>query len=76
MRLVTDHSLAAGCVDVCCLVCGRRHRLADSTIDRDGPSFRAYYCPEHKPEGTPAPCQVYGCQRPHLHGQQRQEDVR
>lgn len=63
MRLVTDHSLAAAAVSVPCIQCGRMHVLAQSIIDRDGPAFRAYYCPTCAPQGKVSPCEIYGCAR-------------
>lgn len=66
MRLQADHSDGAYAVRVPCLVCGRLTCLADVTIDRDGPAFRAYYCAEHTPSGTVRPCDRSGCTRCHL----------
>lgn len=42
-RLVRDHSAGAYAVRVACLHCGAMLQLSDAVIDRDGPSFRAYY---------------------------------
>jgi hypothetical protein len=69
MRLVTDHSLAAGNVSVPCYVCCKMHLLADSVMDLDGPAFKAYWCPtcfvKHRlHESVPvAPCAIDGCKR-------------
>lgn len=67
MRLVTDHSLAAGAVSVQCLACGTTLRLCDALIDREGSAFRAYYHRECLPADAPKPepCNVNGCRRPH-----------
>jgi len=64
-NLCVDHSLGAANVSVPCLVCGAMHRLVDSTIDRDGPAFRAYYCRKHVPDGVVDPCTHDGCTRAH-----------
>lgn len=63
MRLAQDHSPGAYAVSVPCMACGKMHRLADSTMDLDGPAFRAYYCPDHAPKGEVAPCTRLGCTR-------------
>lgn len=67
MRLVTDHSLAAGAVSVQCLACGKTLPLADAIIDTGGPAFRAYYHRSCLPAGSPPPepCGIDGCRRPH-----------
>ena len=46
MQSFADHSTGARAVDVPCYQCGKMHRLVQSTMDLDGPSFRAYYCPK------------------------------
>lgn len=50
MKLERDTNPGAYAVKVSCFVCGRMLHLADMTIDRDGPSFRAYFCPDDVPE--------------------------
>ena len=44
MRLTMDRSQGAFAVDVSCMTCAKRHQLATSLVDLDGPAFRAYYC--------------------------------
>jgi hypothetical protein len=34
------------------MICGAMHTLASSTVDLEGPAFRAYYCPKDTPEGA------------------------
>ena len=68
MRPTLDHSRAAYQVRVPCIACDQMHKLADSVIDRDGPAFRAYYCPACQPVGLlgmlpPARCDRPGCAR-------------
>lgn len=55
MRLTRDHSAGAreSTYRVPCYQCGKMIKLRDSLIDRDGPSFRAYYCEEHLPALAP-----------------------
>lgn len=64
MKLVVDHSLAAGQVRVQCLKCSALVQLAEALIDRDGPAFLAYY---HKGciEGRHAKCTIWDCARDH-----------
>lgn len=47
MRLVEDHNPGAYAVKVQCLKCGHMVLLANTVIDLDGPSFKAYYCKPH-----------------------------
>lgn len=69
-KLTIDHSVGARSVDVPCYVCGKMHQLANSTMDLDGPSFQAYYCPSCVSSAFPhlvgviLPCGVWDCARP------------
>lgn len=42
---VRDGNPGAYAVKVQCIDCGTMRLLAEMLIDRDGPAFRAYYCP-------------------------------
>lgn len=68
-KLVKDHSAGASAVSVPCYRCGRMHPMVDSTMDLDGPSFRAYYCLDCTPKAFPhligarLSCGVWDCAR-------------
>ena len=64
MRLLFDHSIAAAAVSVPCYGCGRMKKLSEVVSDRDGPSFKAYYCVRCTPaDAVIPPCVTDGCPR-------------
>ena len=61
MRLVQDHSDSAYVVNVRCVSCGKRVKLADTSADVDSESFEAYYCHTCVDPSKAAPCRRPGC---------------
>ena len=47
MQLVKCNADSQNSGNVTCLQCGMRRSLDVMWADLDGPSFQAYYCPEH-----------------------------
>lgn len=59
MRITTDRNPGAFAVDVRCIRCGRVRRLSETTQDREGPSFAAYFCEPCTPTSDEDAASVY-----------------